>query len=174
MKACISPILFCLFLFAIGCQQSTFDSKICENTSYIHSAVNKTSEVIVHDIFSPVVAARIYAYANIACYEALRQGYKDDYKSFAGQLNGLEEVPAPPVDQKVDYNISALHAYLTVSKSLIFSEAEVEDFRMELYEKLEKEGVPDDVFESSIAYGQVVADHILNWSKGDNYAQSRS
>lgn len=80
MKATFYPLFFTLILLAVSCQQSTFDSKICENTSYLHDAVNKTSEVIVHDIFSPVVAARIYAYSNIAAYEALRQGYQKDYK----------------------------------------------------------------------------------------------
>ena len=174
MKAHITPLLFALFLSAFACQDGTFDSKICENTSFLHDAVNKTTEVIVHDIFSPVVAGRIYAYSNIACYETLRQGYSKDYKSLAGQLNGLEPVPAPPADQKVDFNISALQAYLTVSKALIFSEAEIEQFRTELYERLENEGVPDDVMENSIAYGQVVANHILDWSKKDNYAQTRS
>ncbi|HUR29978.1 MAG TPA: vanadium-dependent haloperoxidase [Saprospiraceae bacterium] len=165
--------IFFIFL-TIGCQQSNFDSKICQNTNYIHDAVNKTTEVIVHDIFSPVVAGRIYAYSNIACYEALRQGYPKDYKSFAGQLNGLTEIPAAPLDQKIDFNIAALQAYLTVSKALIFSEAEVEDFRQNLFNQLEEDGVPEDVFESSISYGQTVAEHILAWAKKDNYAQTRS
>ena len=60
---------------------------------------------------------------------------------------------------------------MTVSKALIFSEAEVEDFRNNLYKQLEENGVPEDVFESSTAYGQSVAEHILAWSKKDNYAQ---
>ena len=174
MKVLFTSFLIVSALFISSCSQGTFDSKICENTSFIHSAVDKTTEVIVHDIFSPVVAARIYAYSSIAMYEALRQGYADQFKSMAGQLNGLEEVPPAPADQKVDYNIAAIHAYLTVSKALIFSEAEVEDFRKDLYEKLDKEGVPDEVMETSTAYGKVVADHILAWSKKDNYAQTRS
>jgi hypothetical protein len=168
------PPLFCILLMIPACQQSTFDSKICEDTSFIHNAVNRTTEVIVHDIFSPVVAARIYAYSSIALYEALRQGYADHYRTLAGQVNGLEEIPAAPADQKIDFNISALQAYLTVSKALIFSESEVEDYRNELYTRLKDEGVPEDVFESSVAYGNTVADHILAWAKKDNYAQTRS
>jgi len=35
-------------------------------------------------------------------------------------------------------------------------------------------GMPDDVFERSVAYGSQVADHILAWSQKDNYKQSRS
>lgn len=174
MKSFFFPTFFALLLLATSCQQTTFDSKISENTQYMHDAVNKTTEVIVHDIFSPVVAGRIYAYSNIASYEALRHGHADQYKSLAGQINELEEVPAPLADQQIDFNIAALQAYLTVSKALIFSEQEVEDFRTELFNKLEKDGVPEDIFESSIAYGQKVAEHILAWANKDHYAQTRS
>jgi hypothetical protein len=35
-------------------------------------------------------------------------------------------------------------------------------------------GVPDDVFDNSIEYGNAVANHILAWADKDNYKQSRS
>jgi hypothetical protein len=41
-------------------------------------------------------------------------------------------------------------------------------------EELKATGVPDDVFERSLAYGDQVADHIIAWSSKDNYKQSRS
>ncbi len=140
----------------------------------MHDAVRKTTEVIVHDIFSPVVAARIYAYSNIAGYEAFRYDNPKKYKTLAGQLKDLTEVPAPPADQPINFDIAGLEAYIIVSKALIFSEAEVEDFRTQLYAKLKADGVPDDIFQASTAYGKTVADHILAWSKKDNYAQTRS
>jgi len=121
MKAFLTPILFISLVSIFSCQQSTFDSKICEDTTFLHDAVDKTTEVIVHDIFSPVVAGRIYAYSSVASYEALRQGYQNEYKSLAGQLNGLEPVPPAPQDRKIDFNIAALQAYMNVSKALIFS-----------------------------------------------------
>jgi hypothetical protein len=37
----------------------------------LHHAQKALTAVIVHDIFSPPVASRIYAYANIAAYEVL-------------------------------------------------------------------------------------------------------
>ena len=174
MKSGLYFTLLILTLCFLGCNKTPFDSKICGRTEYLHDAVDKTTEVIVHDIFSPVVAARIYAYSNIAAYEAFRYDHPKKYKSLAGQLNGLEEVPAPPANEPVNYDIAGLEAYITVSKALIFSEAEVEEFRTELYAKLQADGVPEDVFEASRAYGKTVADHILAWSKKDNYAQTRS
>ncbi len=173
MKPHISPAIFFILLSFFACQEPSFDATISENTTYLHNAVDKTTEVIVHDIFSPVVAGRIYAYSNIACYEALRQG-NPKFKSLAGQLRELTEVPAPPADTKIDFNIAGLQAYLTVSKALIFSESEIEDFRTELWSKIKAQGVPESVSEASLAYGQTVAEHIINWSKKDNYAQTRS
>ena len=166
-------LILLLPLGVFACKKTTYDNKITDNTNYIHNSVKKTTEIIVHDIFSPVVAARIYAYSNIAMYETLRQG-NNKYKSFAGQLRGLEEVPAPPKDAKIDINLAGLQAYMTVSKALIFSENEMEDYRNGLYAELKGKGVPEDIFEASLAYGKTVADHILAWSKKDNYAQTRS
>ncbi len=162
-----------LLTFFSACHESPFDSKVCENTALIHQAVDKTTEVIVHDIFSPVVASRIYAYTNIALYEALRQGHPE-YKSLAGQINELTEIPVAPADQKIDFNIAALQAYMTVSKALIFSEFEVEDFRTATWAHLKEDGVPDEIFDASVGYGETVAEHILAWAKKDNYAQTRS
>jgi hypothetical protein len=166
-------LILLLILGTISCKKSTYDTKITDNTDYIHNSVRKTTEIIVHDIFSPVVAGRIYAYSSIALYETLRQG-NAKYKSFAGQLHGLTEVPAPPKDEKIDLNLAALHAYMTVSKAMIFSENEMEDYRDTMYAEFKAKGVPEEVFNASLAYGKTVADHILAWSKKDNYAQTRS
>ena len=51
-----------------------------------NNAVDKVTEVIIHDIFSPPVASRIYAYSNMAAYEVLVQN-NSDYKSLAGQIH---------------------------------------------------------------------------------------
>jgi hypothetical protein len=165
-------LIFASLLIAVGCQKA-FDSNCTNNTWYIHKSVDKTTEIIVHDIFSPVVAARIYAYSNIALYETLRQVHSD-YKTLAGQLTGLEPIPAPPAETRIDINLAALHAYMTVSKAMIFSEHEMEDYRNAMYAELKEKNIPEDLFENSLTYGQTVADHILGWAKKDNYAQSRS
>ena len=166
-------VLFSMGLAFLSCNDTTYDPAISNNTRYLHDAVDKTTEVIVHDIFSPVVAARIYAYSNIACYEALQQAHPE-YKSLSGQIRDLSPIPAAPADETIDYNIAGLQAYLTVAKALIFSESEIEEFRNNLWTKIGDNGVPEEILRASIAYGQAVGDHILTWSKKDNYAQTRS
>src|SRR6187402_2917313 len=164
--------LFIIGLSVIACKNAKYDPSLTANTSLIHHSVEKTTEIIVTDIFSPVVAGRIYAYSNIALYETLRQGNKD-YLSLAGQIRDLAQVPEPPSDVKVDLNLAGLHAYTSVAKALIFSEQEMEDYRTAMYDDLKAKGLPEEIFTASIAYGQAVADHILAWAKKDNYAQTR-
>lgn len=50
------------------------------NADLLHRAEKALTRVIVHDIFSPPVASRIYLYANFAAYEAVVPSQKK-YKS---------------------------------------------------------------------------------------------
>jgi hypothetical protein len=61
-----------------------------------------------------------------------------------------------------------------VGRTLVFSDDKMEEFVQALMKQVSETGIPDDVLERSIAYGDVVASHIIAWSGGDNYKQSRS
>ena len=78
-------------LFGISCQKKKADEAALANPDVMHTSVRKLTDVMVHDIFSPPVASRIYAYANIAAYEALIPDYPN-YQSLAGQLRNLKNL----------------------------------------------------------------------------------
>ncbi|NBS19435.1 MAG: hypothetical protein EBS74_06580 [Flavobacteriia bacterium] len=85
-----------------------------------HLAQDQLTAVMVHDIFSPPLASRVYAYSNLAAYEILDQETDNPYSSHAHILNGYSGI-APSKDSLVDHKLAALIAYLEVGKSLIFS-----------------------------------------------------
>ena len=138
----------------------------------LHSAVEQMTSVIVYDIFSPPQASRAYAYATVAAYEAMRH---DDstYRTLAGQLTGLTAVPAPQPDSEYYLPLAGVHAFMTVGKALTFSQKRMDSLRTAMDERIRRMGVPAPVFERSIAYGEQVAQHILAWSKKDNFLQMR-
>lgn len=136
-----------------------------------NNAVDKVTEVIIHDIFSPPVASRIYAYSNMAAYEVLVQN-NPDYKSLSGQIHELGETPKPDADAAVNYDVAALVAQMEMAKSLIFSEDRITEMRDSLYMQW-KEQNPTEL-EASKAYGLKVADHIKAWMDGDMYKQTRT
>ena len=143
------------------------------NSDFIHRSVKQVTDVIVHDIFSPPVSSRIYAYMSVAAYEAAIHD-NPQYVSLAGQLNGLQPVPEPQPGVEYCYPLASVEAILTVGKALVFSEDKMDVFYKKIMEEFKDAGIPDEVFERSTAYGRQVAQHILAWSTKDNYKESRS
>jgi len=125
---------------------------------------------MVHDIFSPPVASRIYAYPNVAAYEIMAQG-NPNYRSLAGQLSELTPIPQA-VDTTVNYSLAALVAHMEVSKKLIFSEDRMQAFQDSLYGIWQAQNAAE--FELAKNYGMAVSDHIKTWLNTDYYNQTRT
>ncbi|MDO7611338.1 MAG: vanadium-dependent haloperoxidase, partial [Flavobacteriaceae bacterium] len=70
--------------------------------------------------------------------------------------------------------LAAIHAFLKVGTALIFSENKIIEYRDSLYASLEQDGLPSSVKEASLAYGDLIAAHILAWADTDFYKQTRT
>lgn len=160
--------LISLLLLIIGCSDRS--EPITVNPNDLHFAVDKITEVMIHDIFSPPVASRVYVYPNIAAYEVIAQN-SPEYKSLAGQLRGLTPIPQPE-SSEVNNALAAVIAHMDVSRRLIFSEEKVAIYRDSLYALWESKNAKE--FEEARAYGLQVAEHITQWMSGDNYNQTRT
>jgi PAP2 superfamily len=172
MKGFLEFLILCLLAMACSTKHEEYKKRV-QHSSYIHRSVKQVTDRIVHDIFSPPVASRIYAYTTIAGYEALRP-QEPHYKSLAGQLHGLEPVPQPDSTLEYCFPLASSEAILKVGRALVFSEPQMDEFIKKIREEFRKDGVPEDVFDRSVAYGSAVAEHIIKWSGNDNYKQSRS
>jgi hypothetical protein len=149
----------------------------CENKEPIkitsedyYASVDKVTEVMIHDIFSPPVASRIYVYPNIAAYEILSQN-NETYNSLSDQIDGLDAIPTSE-DQNINPRVAAMVAHMELSKQLIFTEDRITQFRDSLYTIWENKNSSE--FEASERYGMQVAAHIKNWMNQDNYSQTRT
>ncbi len=174
MDGTVKKILgvFLIALAAFGCKQDDSYKQVLSDPETYQSAMKQLTDVIVYDIFSPPVASRIYAYPNIAAFEVIRHSNAAKYQTLAGQLSGLEEAPAPGSD--VDLQLASLHAFLTVGKALIFSEDKMQTYTDNLYERLVDKGLTKATYKASTAYGEIVANHILQWADADMYKQTRT
>ncbi|KKM63765.1 hypothetical protein LCGC14_1508190, partial [marine sediment metagenome] len=144
-----------------------------EKADYIHRAMKQVTDVMVYDIYSPPVTSRTYAYISVAAYEVMIQN-NPDYISLSRQLHGLN--PIPKIDRKKQYSftLAAVHALLTSGKHFVISEEKIDAFEAILLQEFKDKGIPDSVYENSIAYGQKVADHILAWADEDNFKKIQS
>ncbi len=144
-----------------------------KNAEFLHRSMKQLTDVIVHDIFSPPQASRIYAYSSIAAYQASVSDYAE-YKTLDGQLKELANTPQPEKGKEYCFPLASAHAFLTVGKALIFSEDKIQKFQDELYAEFTALEMPSATYKRSIAYGQQVADHILAWADKDMYKQTRT
>ncbi|NHF60654.1 vanadium-dependent haloperoxidase [Flavobacteriaceae bacterium TP-CH-4] len=164
-----------LTVFLVGScgdkKESVKQEEIVITPNELHGAIDKVTEIMIHDIFSPPVASRIFAYPNIAAYEIIALE-SDNYLSLAGQVTDLTAIPKPEKDKPINYQLAALVAHMELSKQLIFSEQKMEKYRDSLYTIWE--GKNPLLFNSSKDYGLTVADHISEWMGKDNYAQTRT
>lgn len=139
------------------------------NADHFHNSVDKLTEVMIHDIFSPPVASRVYLYPNIAAYEIISQ--RGNFRSLSTQISGLTPIPSPK-DSTVNLNLSALIAHMEMGKKLIFSEDKINVYKDSLFNAWEQQNSKE--FLDSKEYAQQVLDHLSAWIKKDNYAQTRT
>jgi hypothetical protein len=170
-KAAIIQVIW-IIIFLCGCSSSA-DYRNADKPERLHRSIKKITDIIVHDIFSPPVASRIYAYVSVAAYEAARH-QDSTMVSLAGQLNGLENIPQPDPSLEYCFPLAAVQAALATGKSLVFSEDMLDEFYQTIMNEFHDTGIPDETFQRSIDYGNNVAQHIISWSSKDNYKQTRS
>ena len=162
-----------LALFSCSSSNNTeYQSKV-KDAQFLHRSMKAITDRIVHDIFSPPVASRIYTYSSVAAYEAIIPSDKS-FKSLAGQLNGLDSIPQPDPSKDYCFELASTQALLKVGRTLIFSESDLDVFIQQVMQEFKDTGIPNDVFDRSIEYGDLVAARVLAWSSKDNYKQSRS
>jgi hypothetical protein len=162
-----------LLLIGACRQQPTTNGNTIHDPLMYSRTVKQLTDVIVHDIFSPPVASRIYAYSTIAGYEVIAHSGKG-YHSLAGQLRDMPATPAPADTAAIDFPLASLIAMATTGKALIFSESDMQLVIDTLQITAKESGVPEEKIQQSVAYGQMMSKTILDWAKKDNYAQTRS
>ena len=162
-------LIAALLLVLASCQKKQEPIEITPDD--FHTSVDKVIEVMIHDIFSPPVASRIFAYPNIAAYEIVAKN-NEQYQSLAGQVTELKAIPDPKNAENINYELAALVAHIDLSKRLIFSEERIESFRDSLYTLWAGKNEP--VFNASKEYGLEVANFIADWMNKDMYKETRT
>lgn len=160
-------ILF--FVLLAGCKTATQknDTTIPDLQ---HICVQHLTDVIVYDIVNPPVASRMYAYSNLAFFEALRPS-DNSYKSILPALKGFEKLNVPDTTLPCNFQLSALVAFMNVAEALVFSKDSIRMYQKQLLKKFD--AVDNKIFTNSVQWGEKVAGIILNRASKDGYKLTR-
>ncbi len=122
--------------------------------------------------YMPPVAARAFGYIGVTAHEALATG-NPALRGLAGQLTDLTPLPARGEGEFDEPCV--LHAALNAAVNGLFANTGPTGQRAmqklgEIMGRTASEGMAEDVVSRSVAHGQAVAAHILDWASRDGGA----
>ena len=168
-------IIFSVFVTLLySCNTKSDYKEVFHDPHMFSNTVHELNKVVMGNNFSPIVAGRNYLYASIAAYEVIAAGNPDKYNSLAGQLNGLENVPAPDTTKAIDYEFAAVLAYCKLGEAVTFPAGSMTEYVDSLKAMAKDHGMPSEEFKNTVAFADTVGSAIMAWSRKDNYAQTRS
>ncbi|HEY1007001.1 MAG TPA: vanadium-dependent haloperoxidase [Sphingobacteriaceae bacterium] len=153
-----------------ACRKET--RPVMSDTDILNNNLEALTSVIIYDVFSPPVASRIYAYASLAQYEAIRFE-KDGNPSMAAKFHGFKAFPEPEQGKEYNYTLAATKAFFTVVRKVVFSVDSLDDYENQVYGQFKK-SLGKETFERSVRYGEAVGKVVLARAAEDNYAQGRA
>lgn len=168
MKSVIISILLLASLFGNGQVKTDRDAEL------LHRAQQSLTDVIVHDVFSPPAASRIYLYANLAAYEVF-SGYDASMPRLKEKLQRYPDMRSvKKADKNVNVSLAAIAAYFNTASHFIFSEQRLRDSAAIILAEFRKTGVSPAEFDRSVALGKVYSDSMIACSSRDRYRETRS
>jgi len=159
-----------IILFS-GCSAKKTAHKITD-ADILHQNQDLLTQVIIYDVFTPPVAARLYIYTSLASYEAIRFS-KEGAPSIAAQLHGFKKMPEPEKGKSYNYTLAASKAFFTVTRNVkVFSVDSLKAHEDLIYQTF-KEELDDSTYQRSIVFGDTIAKVILARANDDGYFTSR-
>ncbi len=172
MKQVLALVGLAVLLYACGGDGKHEPQSAFSSDPLLYSkTVKKLNDIVLENNFPPMIAARNYAYANIAAYECIAAG-DPAFPTLAGQIRHMPSMPGP-TEANIDFHLSALLAFVRVGNAVTFPEGSMMDYHARLLEMADSAGISSARIRNSLEFSDSIASAILNWSKGDNYNATR-
>lgn len=143
-----------------------------KDVDVLHQNQDQLTQVIIYDVFTPPVASRLYVYAALASYEAIRFS-AEDAASIAEKLHGFGPMPKPEPGKSYNYTLAASKAFFNVVRNVrVFSVDSLDRYEESLYNSYAAL-LDDSTFARSVSFGDTIARVILARAKTDGYLASR-
>ncbi|WP_137404905.1 vanadium-dependent haloperoxidase [Echinicola rosea] len=159
--------LIALFSAAISC--NTDKKNIPElPAKYIGEVTQEMTELMIHDVTNPPLAARFFSYACITGYEIVSQN-DSSLAGLHGIINQYPNIKKPDTFPAQSYQLSAVLGMIQTAKTIQPSGTELQTFEDALLDSCRKMGFSEETIHQSLAYGKAMTKAILNYAKTDGY-----
>jgi hypothetical protein len=138
------------------------------NPTDVEMVIQQMTDVMIHDVTNPPLAARFFAYSCLAANEVIAL-HDTTIMSMYGKLNEFPNIKIPKGGTEINKDIAALLAMYETAKVLQPSGKLMGDFEDKWIDSLLKKGVSKEVMDQSHALAKEVSLQIVKYAKADRY-----
>jgi hypothetical protein len=154
-----------VFLFQ-SCKQEK-QQRVEFSGNHINEIITRMTDLMVHDVTNPPLAARFFSYACLAGYEVVSEN-DSSIRSMHGLLNDYPIIQKPET-KNYNYQLSALLAMMDVAKKIQPSGSLFEEYENNFLDSLKQNGVAEEIIDSSKSYASQISKQVLAYAKADQY-----
>ena len=134
----------------------------------IGQVINRMTDLMIHDVTNPPLAARFFSYACLSGYEVLAKN-DSSIRSMYGVLNGFPKIQNPDSAAGYDYSLAAVLAMLETAKKMQPSGTLLQAFEDNFTDSCKRIGYSAEIISSSKKYALGISKQILVYAKADGY-----
>ena len=161
-----------LFLFVasacFSCAAPQADFKV-EQPQIIDQVLEQSTEMMVHDVTNPPLAARFYAYICLAGFQTITL-FEPSVNNFSDSLNNYRKYDGPVITD-ADPGLSTALAMAEVAASIQPSGTLMRDWIKRFKDSCLDEGCSASQFDSSLKLSKRIADHVMVYARQDGYSK---
>ncbi len=158
--------LFSLLFLLQSCTNNTPTPVLASRE--INRVIDRMTDIMVHDITNPPLAARFYAYACLAGYEVVTQN-DTAFHTMTGVLNGYPTIAKPTISGEYAYPLAAVLAMLETAKKMQPSGKLLGDYEKKYLDSCQNIGFSKQIITNSLLYAEAISAQILAYAKADKY-----
>ncbi|WP_373553271.1 vanadium-dependent haloperoxidase [Haliscomenobacter sp.] len=161
-------IYSCLLLFSLfACKEKAPISPQVSSKD-ISKVITQMTDVMIHDVTNPPLAARFFAYTCLAAYEVVAL-HEAEFPSMYGKLNDFPKIEKPSLSGEYNYELAAVLAMYETAKKLQPSGQRLDTLEKKWLDSLQVAGVAQAQLELTRAYAEAISAQILAYAKADGY-----
>jgi hypothetical protein len=156
-----------LLICSISCRESEKGKEFLDN-QHIGNLVGEMSDIMLHDVTNPPLAARFFAYSFLAGYEIISQ-HDSNVIGLAGRLNNYPKIGIPDSIKGYNTRLAAILAIVETASKMQPSGKRLEAFKKALLDSSSIHQFSRDEIAASTVLATYISKQVLQYAKSDGY-----
>jgi hypothetical protein len=160
-------IIVFLFFSLFSCKNKETKTPTVESSD-IQKVILIMTDLMIHDITNPPLAARFFSYTCLSGYEIVSQN-DTALHSMYGVLNDYPKIEKLSIKGDYSVSLAAILAMFETAKKMQPSGKLMDDYEAKYLDSCRNLGVSKQIIDNSLQYAQAVSQQILKYAKADKY-----